>query len=323
MAITSVGYDGTVTDNQWATLAPSVGVAKYGVAGYSDWRPTIGGAGTRPVTIAAGSGWGYGVRDTNSAPVTLNLSSVPSGNRWDLIVANRNWGTSTTTFAVVEGGSAKQIPARENTPGTEDEQPIALARVAAGSSTVQELVDLRVQPSTGGAVAHDPLALQYLSEIGSVIRIGDTEWTRKSDAGTPTWSSVDVADTGWLTNLTVNYGAHFGQGASIRMRKDRGWVNGRFVVIKNSSSTFSWTVNAAHELCVTGTSTATSLTVMRLLGSWVPNQEATVEIRELVSKRPWWGTVDSEGLVSITHGIPGASITTNLQLVVFFDHRTA
>jgi hypothetical protein len=202
VAITdSWGYAGDVTAPEWARSIPNVGMSQYGVAGYGDWRVTAGGGGDRAISIAAGLGWGHGVTDINVGTVVLNVPSVASGSRWDTVVARRVWGTGTTSFQLVTGTSARSIAgARTNTPGTDDGQPIALARVVAGSSTVAEIVDLRCIPGDGGIVAFDSAALQYLSRVGTVARIGNVRWERiTATNGTPTWAKVDVTpDTGWV-----------------------------------------------------------------------------------------------------------------------------
>ena len=188
MAITSVGYAGTINAPDWARLAPFALGMQYGVKDFAAWRPTVGGAGDRAVTIAAGVGWGHGVMDTSDAPVTLNLPSVTSGARWDLIVARRVWGTKVTSIQRVAGAAVKQIPTRLHTPGTEDEQPIALVRVVAGSATVAELIDLRCVPGDSGLIAFNELALQYLTRPATRVRISGFDWVRDIDAtGNPVW----------------------------------------------------------------------------------------------------------------------------------------
>lgn len=204
MAITnSWGYAGTIDAAQWAKLAPYALGMQYGVKGFADWRPTIGGAGDRAVTLAEGAGWGHGVMDVNDAPVTLNLPAVAADSRWDLIVARRVWGTKRTTFERVAGSTVKQIPTRLNTPGTEDEQPIALARVAAGSATVAELIDLRCTPGDSGLGAYDKLALQYLTRPSTRVVVGNVEWRRVVDSmGLPSWAAYDITpDTGWVEGI--------------------------------------------------------------------------------------------------------------------------
>ncbi|MEW1990704.1 hypothetical protein [Microbacterium sp. NPDC078849] len=198
MAITSVGYTGTVGDVDWAKLVPRAGGVTQGVDDFAALRVSIS-AGTREVAIAGGIAWACGVMAASSGAEALTLASVPSGVRWDLIVLRYNWATRITSLAVVPGGSAKQIPARQNIPGTVYEQPIALCRVNAGQPAVQEVIDLRCVPSDNGLIAFDDLALSYLTRIGTQVRIGDVLWTRTVTAtGSPRWASTDVTDTGWV-----------------------------------------------------------------------------------------------------------------------------
>ncbi len=220
MAWSSIGYAGTVNDRQWAGMHPRVGQAAYGVAGFADWRVTAA-AGTRVVQVAAGTGWGRGIMDTTDAVEVLpSLASVPSGTRWDLIVARRDWDAKTTTFKVVAGGSTKAIPPRTvSLFGGVDEQPLALVRVSAGSSAIAEIVDLRVFTGAGGAYARDELALQYNTQTGTVLRIGDVEYSRVlNGSGTGVWVSSNMGDTGWV-NVTLGAKWAAVAGYPVRVRR--------------------------------------------------------------------------------------------------------
>lgn len=202
MAITSVGYTGTVGDKDWAKLIPRAGGVTQGVDDFAALRVSIS-SGTREVAVAPGIAWASGVMAASSGIEALTLASVPSGVRWDLIVLRYNWATRVTSLAVVPGGSAKLIPSRANTPGTVVEQPLALCRVNAGQPAVQEVVDLRCVPGDDGLIAFDDLALSYLTRVGTQVRIGDVLWTRTVNAaGAPLWASMDVTNTGWV-NATL------------------------------------------------------------------------------------------------------------------------
>lgn len=208
MSITSVGYAGTVGDAQWAEMMPRLG-ATYSVNNYTSFRVTAA-AGTRTVQVAAGSASGWGVYATSDSAQPLTLASVPSGTRWDMIVLRRNWATKETTIAVVQGGSAKALPGRNVTPGTLDDQPLALVRLAAGSTSIQEIVDLRCAANNNGLMAWDDLARSYLTYIGTSLRIDKINWYRMTDGnGSAVWISDDMTDTGWV-NITKNSGWSWG-----------------------------------------------------------------------------------------------------------------
>lgn len=202
MTITSVGYAGTVGEVQWSNMIPRVGSTFYSVDDYASFRVTVT-AGTRAVSVAAGGASAVGVYDVSNAAATLNLGSVSSGDRWDLVVLRRNWSTKLTTLVVIQGSATKTIPARNTTVGTLHDQPIALCRVTSstGSAVVQEIVDLRCVGGDGGLTAFDDLSRSYLSRVGTQVRIGNTLWTRTIDAlGSPLWAAQDVTpDTGWLS----------------------------------------------------------------------------------------------------------------------------
>lgn len=194
MAITSKFYTGSVDHVEWSKGAPEVGASFYGVEGLGDWQPTVVPNVDRTVRIGTGTAWGRGVRDVKDTVSDVPIPSVTTGTRWDLIVARRTWGTSTTSVALVTGTAAKGIPAgRLVGPGVVDDQPLALAKVTAGSATITELVDLRAfGGGAGGLQVLDKLALQYLKFPGAMVYAGTevfvfpagaTEWVKIHNFG--------------------------------------------------------------------------------------------------------------------------------------------
>lgn len=186
----SAGYAGTVNDEQWSELIRRAGGNRYGVAGLGEWAVSSV-PGDRALQVSAGAGWGLGVLDEIDDPHPLNLDAVTVGtSRWDLIVVRRAWSAGVggaSTIHVIKGSSARAIPPR-SAGFPLDDQPLALVRVAAGQTVVQEIIDLRVVPGPGGLVAFDELALTYLTDVGTVVRIGSTVWSRGVNAtGSPVW----------------------------------------------------------------------------------------------------------------------------------------
>ena len=159
MTITSVGYDGTVNEGDWADLAALVG-RDYAVGraaslrfpgDVDDWAVTKVTGVDRTVQIAAGRGYGHGVLDVSDAPVNVQLPTLGAGTRWDTIVMRRDWsgvgGASSFTF--VTGTSAQAIAAGVNSnPGVLDDQVIALVQITAGQQVPTQVIDLRQQHSS-------------------------------------------------------------------------------------------------------------------------------------------------------------------------------
>jgi len=105
---------------------------------------------------------------------------------------------------LLTGGASKAIAVSRKTDRgvTDSDQPIALVPIANGSAVAGTPVDLRCWVGTGGGlVAGSVEALQYLDDIGSVVRVGSDEWVRRLDAsGTPelvnlTPHTLDVHDS--------------------------------------------------------------------------------------------------------------------------------
>lgn len=200
MAIISVGYDGAVSESQWADMIKKVGSAEYGVVGLNDLKVTSVPASDRTVSISAGQAWGHGVFDENTASASVQLDTVSSGTRWDLVAIRRNWTGvgGVTTLVKVNGTSAKEIPAgRSKGAGVIDDQPLALVQITAGQSQPTAVVDLRCWSGNGGMIANNDLALTYLDALASQVFIntsnktynrvigsdGNARWTASIEGG--------------------------------------------------------------------------------------------------------------------------------------------
>ncbi|UXN31017.1 hypothetical protein [Glutamicibacter sp. M10] len=204
MAITSVGYDGTVDEVQWASMVSKVGGYEYGVDGANHFAVSQS-AGTRMVSVASGLAWGRGVMDISDAAAVIQLDSVSTGSRYDLIALRRTWGPANggpTEIVVIKGTSSKGIPSgRQKNPGVIDDQPLALVRVAAGSSAIPEVIDLRVWGRNGGQLfAKDDLVRSYIDAIGTEININGTLWQRTVGSNNvAVWTKHGLRrDTGWI-----------------------------------------------------------------------------------------------------------------------------
>jgi hypothetical protein len=149
------------------------------------------------VSIAAGFGWGHGVTDETTANETIQLDTVTSGSRWDLIVVRRDWTPTAgeSKFMKINGGSVKAIPGgRLSGAGAIDDQPLALVQVTAGQTQPTAIVDLRCWARNGGVVAKDDLVKGYLNDLGTELYINGIEWRYIPGAN-------DVPE--WVTSGTV------------------------------------------------------------------------------------------------------------------------
>lgn len=214
MTVTSIGYDGTVNEAQWAKLVPSAGSSEYGVLGAGDWKVSAHPSIAQAVNIAPGTGWGWGVMDTTDSTITVQCDAITSGTRWDLIMMHRDWTPpgGTTTGDKVTGTSTKQIPPRSTNPGVTDDQPIALVQWTAGQTQPTAIVDLRCWGGDGGVFAVDTLVLSYLTRIGAVVQIGTDWWVRSLDTNANTvWIDrrgaeviyASTSDSTWAYNVTL------------------------------------------------------------------------------------------------------------------------
>lgn len=183
----SYGYPGSINAAALATWLPAAAAARFSVVGPDDWRVSVLGGLDRGIRINAGTGCGDGVMDVTAEYETVSLPLVVSGSQWFLVVRRRNWATpATTNLAVIAGTAERKLPARSNNPGFESDQPLALCRVQAGQTLVQEIVDLRCWGGNGGLVAADALALDYLDRPGADVRVGPVSY-RYALAPDGTW----------------------------------------------------------------------------------------------------------------------------------------
>lgn len=191
MAITSVGYGGTINEVEMALTAGSF-PAEYGVLAASAWKVTAAAGMDRGVAIAPGTGYGHFVTVTSDTQVVLQGAPVSSGSRWDTVVMRRDWQppAGESAFVLVQGSTSQAIAAgRLNTPGVEDDQPVALVRFTAGQTAPTQIIDLRCWSGNAGLIAASADALAYLGRLGSRVTIGDTVWTRAIDpTGSLAWS---------------------------------------------------------------------------------------------------------------------------------------
>lgn len=182
MADQHIGYPGSVNSAQLATWIPNVGTAQYHVEGLEDGRVITNGVGDRGITVKKGTIIGDGIVDIFENDVNLNLASVASGSpdRWDMIVLRRTWnatpGASTSVYTIIQGGPNRTLPARNNSKGVLADQPMALCRVRAGQTTVQEIVDLRCWAHNAGMSALDKLVMSYVDQLGSRIDFQGELW---------------------------------------------------------------------------------------------------------------------------------------------------
>jgi hypothetical protein len=175
MAITSTGYPLTIAPGgPWANAHRSAG-RRYTAETVGACKVTAVSGGTREVSIATGAIAGVGVRDLNDAAVTIALPSSGSVAYY-CIVARRRWnddaGGNRTEFGYVSAGTSRVIPTLARTPGTIDEQPLALVRINVGETAPAEIVDLRLIAEDGGVFsAYSDLALSDAERIGARVRV--------------------------------------------------------------------------------------------------------------------------------------------------------
>lgn len=163
MAMTSIGFNGTVSDLQWAKLAPLLGTGLLGCVDASASLAVTAVAGFRRAQVAAGTAGACGVATTLDAPASPGADMpAPAAGQWHLLVLRRVWASSTTTLETLAG------PTTTNTaqtvapatfpaallvaPGVQADQPLAWLWVNV-TTTAVAVFDLRKLPNTDRVVA--------------------------------------------------------------------------------------------------------------------------------------------------------------------------
>jgi len=238
VAFTSNGYDTTTanpyTEYAWADAHPSIGQARYGVRSPGDWKVSAVAGQDRTVSIAAGRGYGCGVTDKTVDNETIQLDTIGSGSRWDLIAVRRDWTPTAgeSKFVKVNGGASATIPGgRQATPGNIDDQPIALVQVTAGQTQPTSIIDLRTWSGDGGGIvaAHD-LVRSFMDGTGTRLNIAGVEWVRRAGANdTPEWAQLSPGT--WEFVRTINATSPFTGSANLIGGTITAAPAGRYLII--------------------------------------------------------------------------------------------
>lgn len=196
--INSIGYIDEVEANgrDWGDLLKYGGGRQYWCYGLADAKVSVVAGPTPQIQIGTGIIGGHGVLDRITEPVVLPLPPVVSGRKYYPIYARRQWETTHQTSLVIGESPpvTEVLPVRNTTPGTLDDQPLALVPLDAGSTIPGTVIDLRVCGSDSGPLtAFHPLARQYLTWLGAEVRIGSSVWRRLSNA---TGTLHDWVETG-------------------------------------------------------------------------------------------------------------------------------
>jgi len=229
---------GTVSDAQWALLAPRLG-ANHWVEGAGDLTPSVVSASARIVRIGAGAAGGRGVRDVLDTPVDVTLDPLGSGTRIDIVVLRRSWTpastpTGTTRVEIVSAPTlTAALGARRSQPGTTagDDQPLAAFQVTvAGEQTTVSLVaDLRVWAANGGMAARSTDALVAVSSPGTMATVDGVLWVMTVDSsGASSWVRMASPVDRTAPQITLGAGATGISGVVCRRTNGMLWLRLNF-----------------------------------------------------------------------------------------------
>lgn len=197
MALTSIGYAGTIGPGGWVDIQRTIG-CRYAVVHPSHLRL---GATTAGVTLSAGMAGGGGVYDRWDTESLVPLTKPGSGTAWWLIVIRRDWTSLTTSLVAIPAGTSTPaaLPARNTVMGGVDDQPLWLVPWSSSSATpaLASAVDLRlIGRGPSNYVAVSDRVREYFSEAGATLRIGGRDWQCNLGAGdTLSWVQIGTGFT--------------------------------------------------------------------------------------------------------------------------------
>lgn len=151
MAWTNWGFDGTITEIQWAKLAGFLG-SPYSAKDSSSCVVTAV-SGARQVSVSAGTIYGDGVASVNDAPEVVSMTT-PVNGQWYVIALRRTWATNTVALVAIAGATTTtstpstpptSFPILNTDQGVLTDQPIAWAWCNSANTTVV-VSDLRKLP---------------------------------------------------------------------------------------------------------------------------------------------------------------------------------
>ncbi|MGP5219437.1 hypothetical protein [Arthrobacter rhombi] len=322
MAITSVGYDGTVDEIQFEKIMGYSAHSKYGVNSSGAFAASTVAGQVLQVKIKGNQGtfpaaaWTAGVVDLMDTDETVQLEPATSGSRWDLITLRRDYQPpgGETAFAVVKGTGRKAIPARETNAGVLDDQPLWLVRVDAGKSTPSEYVDLRVWARNGGCTANHDLVRSYMGFTGTQIEINGTLWLRRvGSKGTEEWMKlIDpsvLEDSGWISKAPAS--GWNGPGSYVRYRRQGIITEFRIRITRTGGSIY-----------VPKNGDIGNQTIFSLPGSHNPRTTGAALASGAVGPLAN-GYVNANGLVVLSAVAPGTVIQKGTQFILtgmFFNN---
>ena len=180
MAWTNWGFDGTITEIQWAKLAGFLG-SPYSAKDSSSCVVTAV-SGARQVSVSAGTIYGDGVASVNDAPEVVSMTT-PVNGQWYVIALRRTWATNTAALVAIAGATTTtstpstpptSFPTLNTDQGVLTDQPIAWAWCNSANTTVV-VSDLRKLPLSDQVVAIQAVDATQSSDISAIQAVNTTQ----------------------------------------------------------------------------------------------------------------------------------------------------
>lgn len=303
MTIASRGYAGDVDTIDWAHLQRVAG-ARYWCSSVNEARVLPHNYGTRQIVVTSGYLGGWGILDQITEPELYTLPAVTAGRRFFLIIAKREWrNVFKTRIAHIDAGTSlpMTMPARTTKPGIEDDQPLALASLAANDTIPSIVYDLRALGNRDNfnldpQLAGHPGWFNFLAAEGVTIHTGDESYYRRLGAWIPS--------TGTHVSANGDTVAGFSRGGVTQgaITDPDGWVS-LYVELRQTSATPIAFDSHGH---------VGDRLIHRLpaaLRPWADQTGIGIDFRAAAGGAfTCWGRITTTGNVTVQSGPPGISV---------------
>lgn len=200
MAITNVGFDGSVSAVEFAQLSQHQGTVFPVVCGKNDLAVAANPSSTLTCTIQPGASAGQGVKTTSDTVASVTFSAVVTTGqtRWDAVVLRRNWASGgSASFVVVQGSAAASAPmvlpsGVDLSFDSTHDHVLALVQITYGSTVPTQVVDRRAQAHkvfTFPSASALPTASLALYGMVAELPTGERYKCLTDSGGSPVWES--------------------------------------------------------------------------------------------------------------------------------------
>lgn len=201
MVMSTAGFQGAVSESQEA--GRFVRIAPPALVDSPTDLKVTSAAGTRTVSVAAGTAQVCGVTVTSDTTTSLTFSANSGGTRLDLVILRVVWAglSSTATIQVKQGTSGSSaVPTLTRSPGSVYEFPLAVVSVGTSVSTISSanIFNVATYGGLGGRLRITQESYCAIADAASGAEMaieGTTRTYRRNADGS--WTLITDVNSPW------------------------------------------------------------------------------------------------------------------------------